>query len=197
MTEAGAAFSERHGGRGPWRPSDEELAGRVAKGDSFAFEELHQRYQEPLLGCLRASLREREDARDALQITMLNAFRALREGQVPDAVRPWLFAIARNAAASTTRRRRVLQLEIDSDLPVLESPAQTVVDRERVGHLLNDLAEMPSRRRRVLLMRAVQGLGYEEIGEELGMSPAAARQAAREARVSLGQAATRTRSALP
>ncbi len=120
---------------------------------------------------------------------MLNAFRALREGQVPDAVHPWLFAIARNAAASTTRRRRVLQLEIDSDLPVLESPAQTVVDRERVGHLLNDLAEMPSRRRRVLLMRAVQGLGYEEIGEELGMSPAAARQAAREARVSLDQAA--------
>jgi RNA polymerase sigma factor (sigma-70 family) len=182
---AAATTSERVYGRA----TDEQLAARVASGDSTAFEELYERYRKPLLGCLRSTLREPEDARDALQITMLNAFRALRESRVPDAVRPWLFTIARNAAMSTTRRR-VVHFELDEgDVPVLDGPAEALVERERVDHLLDDLEAMAPRRRRVVLMRAVQGLDYEQIGGELGISSAAARQAAREARVALDQTA--------
>jgi RNA polymerase sigma factor (sigma-70 family) len=120
---------------------------------------------------------------------MLNAFRALRESRVPDAVRPWLFTIARNAAVSTTRSR-VVHFELDEDdVAVLDGPAEALVERERVDRLLGDLEAMAPRRRRVVLMRAVQGLDYEEIGGELGISSAAARQAAREARLALDQTA--------
>jgi DNA-directed RNA polymerase specialized sigma24 family protein len=78
------------------RLDDSRLAARVRTGDEAAFEVLYDRHQTSLLSFCRHMLGNAEDGEEALQQTFLRAHRALRSGQVPDSLRPWLFAIARN-----------------------------------------------------------------------------------------------------
>jgi DNA-directed RNA polymerase specialized sigma24 family protein len=56
--------------------SDEQLFGRVRRGDLSAFDELYARYERPLFGLLLASLRNRADAEDAFHEAFLNALKS-------------------------------------------------------------------------------------------------------------------------
>ena len=87
---------------------DTRLAHRVAAGDVAAFETLYDRHHRALLSFCRHMLGSTEDGEDALQQTFLRAHGALRGGQVPDAIRPWLFAIARNRCLSMLSARRAV-----------------------------------------------------------------------------------------
>src|SRR3954447_1878043 len=78
------------------QPDDNHLAQRVTRGDETAFEALYDRHHRALLSFCRHMLGSLEDAEDAVQQTFVRAHRALAGGQLPDAMRPWLFAIARN-----------------------------------------------------------------------------------------------------
>ena len=78
--------------------SDELLAHGVRDGDDRAFELLYQRYWDPLRRYAGRLLRDVPAGEDAAQVAFANAYRALRAGQTPRSVRPWLYAIARNAA---------------------------------------------------------------------------------------------------
>src|SRR5436190_8762541 len=93
----------------PWsRLGDETLAGRAAGGSDAAFTTLYERYYGPLLGYTRSILRDAEDARDATQNALENAFRAPpgRDTSLP--LRPWS---ARNSSEEHTS-----ELQSHSDL---------------------------------------------------------------------------------
>ena len=85
---------------------DSRLAARVRAGDEAAFEVLYDRHHRSLLSFCRHMLGNAEDGEDALQQTFLRAHGALRGGQLPEAVRPWLYAIARNRCKTMLAARR-------------------------------------------------------------------------------------------
>lgn len=163
---------------------DKSLAARVERGQTEAFSVLYQRYHQPLYRYCLAIVRDPEDAADALQTTMLNAFRALSRGGREVALRPWLFRIAHNEAISVVRRRRP-QSELPDDLHSSERSDATAETREQTAILLEDVAHLHERQRSALLMRELQGLAYEEIAEVLDTSAASAKQIVFEARVAL------------
>src|SRR5438270_12494803 len=69
---------------------------------------LYEQHASPLLGdALRLSNADRQRAEDIVQETVLRAWRhpATFEHH-PDAVRPWLFTVARNIAVDAHRARR-------------------------------------------------------------------------------------------
>jgi hypothetical protein len=78
------------------RLDDTRLAALVRKGDTRAFEVLYDRHHAPLLAFCRHMLGSLQEGEDALQQTFIRAHRALSDRPPPDAVRPWLFTIARN-----------------------------------------------------------------------------------------------------
>src|SRR3954451_20388423 len=85
--------------------SDERLARLVAAGDRAAFGVVFTRYHQELYRYCVSLLRDREDAADALQGTMLRALRAL-EGETREiSLRPWLYRIAHNESIALLRRR--------------------------------------------------------------------------------------------
>src|SRR3712207_4088917 len=85
---------------------DEALRAMSARGGAAAFAELYGRYQAPLLHYCRSIVRHDEDARDAVNAALANAWASLQRADRDVPVRPWLFRIAHNEAINIVRRRR-------------------------------------------------------------------------------------------
>ena len=78
----------------------------------------------------------REDGEDALQQTFVRAHRALCEGRLPDSVRPWLFAIARNRCRTVLAARRDAAIASDDLEPSYDGLAEDVQRRAELRELV-------------------------------------------------------------
>src|SRR3954453_21235622 len=166
--------------------SDERLLRLVAAGNPQAFGSIYARYHAPLYAYCRSIVRDPDDARDALQNTMLKALAALGRGQDRDlSLKPWLFRIAHNESITLLRKRRPSEPLTDAISPPVGSVDGEVVARERLTQLVSDLQALPERQRSALIMREVNGLSYDDIAEALSISSGAARQSVFEARTAL------------
>jgi RNA polymerase sigma-70 factor (ECF subfamily) len=117
-------------------------------------------------------LGNREDAEDATQIVLLNAYRALVRGERPTWPRAWLFAIALNVCRRLRQQagaRRVLVAGTRELLPV-----ERASDAPTGAELARALSSLPPGQREIFLLRELRGLSYAELSEKLGLSPAAA-----------------------
>ena len=162
---------------------DERLAALAAGGSQHAFGELVQRHEARLLMVSRSVLRSDDDARDAVQNALLKAFRALQDGQLRGAPRPWLARIAHNEARSLARVRREFAPLDPEALGAAGDPHEVVLARERLATLVADVAALPERLRLPLLLRAEAGLSYDAIACNSGRRSAPpARRSATPAR---------------
>lgn len=133
------------------------------------FERFYEEQRGPVLAQLRRML-GRDAADDAFQETFLRALRAyptLRHGRY---LRAWALQIARNVAIDALRRTQVTAAEV----PDLESVDEPLPYEE----LRRLTSELPHKERAAVFLRYGYDLSYEEIGNALGQSPEAARQAA-------------------
>jgi RNA polymerase sigma-70 factor (ECF subfamily) len=110
------------------------------------------------------------DAEDVVQEAFLRAFKYFRGYRGGDA-RAWLLTIVRNTSRGWLRRERAaaqmveFDEEIHSEAVEQEQPEAELfraVDRERVREALDGL---PAEFREVVVLRELQGLSYQEIGE--------------------------------
>jgi RNA polymerase sigma factor (sigma-70 family) len=167
--------------------SDDRLVRRATGGDDQAFGAIFRRYHQRLYRYCLALVGSPDDAHDALQNTMVKVLRALPGEERRIELKPWLYRIAHNESIDLLRRRRETA-QIDPELIARGSGLAAEAEaRERLGHLLADLEQLPHRQRGALVMRELGGLSYEEIGQALGSSAAVARQTLYEARLGLGQ----------
>jgi RNA polymerase sigma factor (sigma-70 family) len=112
----------------------------------------------------------RDAADDAFQETFLRALRAYPALQHGRHLRAWALQIARNVALDAVRRDRATSAEV----PDLESVDEPLPYEE----LRRLTAELPQKERAAVFLRYGYDLSYEDIGNALGSSPEAARQAA-------------------
>src|SRR6476660_6733633 len=76
------------------------------RDDSWAWLEHHYRsHRSQLYGSAIGILRNAHDAEDAIQIALLNAYRALARGHRPSHPRAWLFTIVLNACRRLLKAR--------------------------------------------------------------------------------------------
>ena len=160
--------------------------------EASATQGLYERHAAKILGYCHHQLGSREEAEDAVQITFMNAFRALRKGVVPEAEAAWLFKIAENVCLSRRRSSwRRNRIESPADFEVIEEvvPGPNRQRDELIG-IEDALASMPEQQRRAILLREWQGLSYREISEELELSQSAVETLIFRARRSLAQGLT-------
>ncbi|HUZ82993.1 MAG TPA: sigma-70 family RNA polymerase sigma factor [Gaiellaceae bacterium] len=147
------------------RFSDEQLCSRLASGEAAAFDELYRRYVHRLSAYGANLLGDAASGDDVAQSALLKAYGAMREGRLPDRVKPWLFRIAHNSALDLVARRR--------ELPTAELPERSTgggESLERSGALVAALASLPERQRRVYVLRELHGLRIDETAAELGLT---------------------------
>src|SRR4051794_4902016 len=147
---------------------DDRLAARVRAGDESAFEVLYDRYHRELLAFCRHMVGSREEAEDVMQHVMVAAHRQLAPG-AGLALRPWLYAVARNRCISVLRSRREAAALDDVPEPTAEglAVAATVEQREDLRAMLSDVARLPDDQRAALLLAELGALSHDEIAEAL------------------------------
>ena len=153
------------------RLDDARLATLVAQGDAAAFEALYDRHHAPLLAFCRHMLGNREDAEDALQQAFLRAHRALCAGSVPDALRPWLYAIARNRCRTLLAARRDLAVPTDELEPSFDGLSDDVRRRSELRELVSDIGRLPEDQRGALVLAELGDLSHPEIAAVIGCPP--------------------------
>ena len=162
------------------RLSDESLGSRLASGEAAAFDELYRRYVHRLAAYGAQLLGDGAAGDDVAQATMLKAYGALRDGRVPDRMKPWLYRIAHNVAVDLVVRRR--------EVPSAELPEQGTSDAEPVaGALVAALASLPERQRRVYVLRELHGLRIDETAAEMSLTTAQVEQSLFAARNRLAE----------
>src|SRR5581483_1630909 len=143
-----------------------------------AFDALVSSEREGLFRYFFWTLRDRDEALDAVQETLLRAYRGLPGLRDPGSARNWLYVIASNVAKRFRSRRsrtpRTLggaapdDAEVALQGPGEPSPDANLESEETRARLSDALAELEPELREPLLLFAVSGLKYREIAEVLG-----------------------------
>ena len=180
-----------------------DLVAAAIAGDESAFAALTERYRRELhVHCYRM-LASFDDAEDAVQETLLRAWRS-RDGFAGDGMfRAWLYRIATNVCLDARRRRahRAGVLRSFAEVPWLQpypdrlldeaaasgdEPGAAVIERETIElAFVAALQVLPPRQRAALIARDVLGWPASQTAVLLEMSVAAANSALQRARATM------------
>jgi RNA polymerase sigma-70 factor, ECF subfamily len=188
------------------------LLALAREGDEGAFRTLVEAHRAELHAHCYRMLASYHDAEDALQETLLRAWRALAGFEGRSTLRAWLYKIATNAALDIAKSRNRRELPVSFGPPVtagggpgaalvettwmepypdrqleasgsLASPEARYDQRESLElAFVAALQTLPALQRAALLLREVLGFSAAEIADQLGTSVPAVTSALQRAR---------------
>ena len=156
---------------------------RVLEGDANAFETLVHAYEKTVYNLALRTLGNREDAEDVTQEAFLKAYRSLSSYRGDSKFSVWLYRIVSNLCLDLLRakkRRPTQSLNVENeegeedelDIPDEQFSPEHLLDRKLTRESVQrGLASLPDDARQILLLREIQGLSYEEIGQTLDLDP--------------------------
>jgi RNA polymerase sigma-70 factor (ECF subfamily) len=154
--------------------SDIELARRAAGGDGVAFHAIVDRHAQDLFRLARSLSKTTQDAEDIVQEVFVAAFRGIGKYNGDASLRTWLSGILVRQAAKSWHKSRhsrtALALDTSLDVPRDDRRLSTASATAAVDHRLDLAAALPKlapEHREVLVLREIQGLSYNEIGQAL------------------------------
>ena len=179
-------------------PDDELLVARAKDGDTSAFVELRERHSTKVLRTVFRITRNWEDAEDALQESLLKAFRHLNGFENRCGFSSWLTRIAINSALMTLRKRRACK-EISIDIAgddceifgrlelqdLSEDPECRYALCEREEFLNGAILQLKPGLRDVIQLSQMDEYSMHELAECLGISVPAAKSRLLRARRAL------------
>jgi RNA polymerase sigma factor, sigma-70 family len=153
----------------------EKILEKCLKGDRKAQKELYEGIGPRLMGICRRYCRVREDAEDALIDAFVCIFTNLGtyRGHSMNELMAWCGTIAVNKCidrfnARNTAMRNGFDTDFDSEAAAKASvPNMASPDAETILAMVDAL---PDRQRVVFNLREIDGYGYEEMSEMLGMT---------------------------
>lgn len=138
-------------------------------GREPAFEELLRRYEGKVYRLCCALLRDRTQAEDAAQESLVRVWKALDRYDGRASMSSWIYAITRNRCLTALERRRTLEaLESWGEDAELAAAATAEVDDDRADHLLGLVESLPERLRRVLVLYYFEERSVNEVALMLG-----------------------------
>lgn len=122
-------------------PTEQELVTAASRGDHAAFETLVSEHKNLIWAvCLRVTGNQ-NDAEDALQETLLAAWRGIGSFRGHSRFGTWLYRIASNAAVTQARKRRDIPSDFRDDRVVEREFTQSLADADLIQQALRRLPE--------------------------------------------------------
>jgi RNA polymerase sigma-70 factor (ECF subfamily) len=147
--------------------------------DRQRFAEAVMPHVDDALSLARWLTGNRTDAEDVVQEACIRAFRAIASAR-NDNPRAWLLAIVRNTAFTWIAKNRPKTVMTTDDEGTFEraglemvepqtSPEALLIEKTESEHLHAAIAALPLSYREVLVLREIEGLSYQEIGNALSI----------------------------
>ena len=138
---------------------------------------LLKRFEKELFNRCKYRLRNTQDAEDAVQETLLRAFKAIEKFEGKSSLRTWLYAIADNQCSTlaSRRMRHMLSEHVSALIEIHERSTRYQEEFEDIAQVNIVLNEMPAQTGHILKMRYYMELSLEEIAHNLGIGLSAAK----------------------
>jgi len=151
-----------------------KLADSFLGGDSLAFNELARLIYSDILNISYRYLANMEDAKDALQVSLLKIHRGLKYFRNTSKLSTWIFRITINTSLDFLRRRRSifnLGARYKSEPKTENSSFKEELDlKDRQALLRKEISRLPARQKNVFILRHYEGLSIAEISSTIGCS---------------------------
>ena len=160
--------------------TDGELVQKCQGGEIAAFQELVARYYRKVFMVALGIVNHREDAMELAQETFFRAYRNISGFKGGSTFYTWIYRITVNLAIDFQRRQKRGPLEFKESVEELvenSDKTETVNDpyqdfeKHELGERLSAaINELTPDHKAVIVMRAIEGLSYKDIGRILGCS---------------------------
>jgi RNA polymerase sigma-70 factor (ECF subfamily) len=167
------------------RAEEQTLVEELKAGSEQAFALLIAQYSHPVYSLIARSLRDPADAADVTQEVFVKVFRNINGFHGEASLRTWIYRIALHEASNQRRwwnRHKKQEMCIDAQHENDEgesfcladalaasdaSPYDCAAHKELREHVEAALRTLPVAFRTVVVLREIEGFGYEEIAELL------------------------------
>ena len=184
-------------------PADAELVQRFKNGDRRAYEEIVRRYQHRVFGLALRWMGDPQIAEEVAQDVFIALFRSLSKFRGDSKLSTWIYRVVVNHCKNRKlyRKRRHMRKhealdgkddpdddgparQIAHDGPGTDAPLHTSEAQQLVHQALDQLDEG---QRRIIVLRDIEDLAYEEIGEILDVPRGTVKSRLHRARKQLAQ----------
>lgn len=165
--------------------ADERFLARLVARDERAFNDLVHLYERRVFAVVFRMLGSREEAEDLAQEVFVQIFKSIDGFRGDSKLSTWIYRVSinmcRNRAKYLRVRRRDQERSVDDwgepiggDGAALAArsptPDELVSGREIEAIVRREIAQIDDTFRECLILRDVEGLGYDEIGEITGLA---------------------------
>src|SRR5271155_597588 len=192
------------------RAEETALIAQLKAGSEEAFAWLIATYHQPVYSLIARTLPVTSDAADITQEVFVKVYRSISGFHGEASLRTWIYRIALHEASNQRRwwgRHKRQELTIDAPLENDEgetfcladslatgdaSPYDCAVRSEMHTHVEAALQTIPEAFREVVVLREIEGFGYEEIAEILDVNLGTVKSRLTRGRAALREALGKT-----
>lgn len=176
---------------------ESELVAELRHGSMLAFQELVERYTEKVFNLALRITRNPEDAEEIVQDVFVTIHKKIDRFEGKSAFSSWLYRITVNAAFMKLRKRKQHQAVSFEELGIgshenLVSNRSDSCDvnymssrHELQEALQNAIGRLPEEYRTIFVLRDIDGLSNQEVGEMLSISVPAVKSRLHRSRLML------------
>jgi RNA polymerase sigma-70 factor (ECF subfamily) len=161
---------------------DRALVAEALEGDQEAYQQLMEKYREPIRRHVGRMVRDRGMVEDLVQESFIKAFTSLASYSSEYAFSTWLYKIATNHTIDYLRKKKLSTFSIDQPPPGSSDDSRTYElpdttyrpDRHVMADQRRELIQeaidaLPPKYHRVIVLRHQRELSYDEIAQELDL----------------------------
>jgi RNA polymerase sigma-70 factor (ECF subfamily) len=180
---------------------DIQLVRAVQAGDMTAFDGLVHRHKDRLFNLVYRFLGDYQEADECAQEIFIKVFKSIKTFRFESTFSTWLFRIAVNTCKNRIKssgyrwKKRTVSIENpegpNSGNPFLEfannapTPMATLEKKERWMRIQKAVNALPEEQNRVVVLRDIQGLSYQEISDITGLNLGTVKSKLARARLAL------------
>jgi RNA polymerase sigma-70 factor, ECF subfamily len=151
---------------------DRDLVARTVNGETTAYGAIYDRYFDQIYRFVYFRVSDQKDTEDLVEAVFLKTFQRLRTNRSQiDNIKAWLYRTASNLVIDYYRtRKETLPMEaLQNTGDESHTPEASVIVMEEQKHLLAALDKLEPEQQKVIVLRFVSGLSYEETAQLLGI----------------------------
>jgi RNA polymerase sigma-70 factor (ECF subfamily) len=160
---------------------DDKLVAEALKGREDSYKKLVDKYNRPIYFHIRKMIRESEMVEDLVQEVFIKAFKNLQTYSNEYAFSTWLYRIATNHTIDFLRKKKLQTFSINDPVQTKDGEMEVqlpdnsfatdepIIKSERKAIIQHAIANLPDKYRKVIQMRHMEELSYDEIAAELNL----------------------------